>query len=63
MAGFTCGLCAQTGADGGSSGVGLEVARLVVLIALFAVWLWAALFCAWHVVLLTTAAILLLEVA
>lgn len=53
--------CAASGADGGGVSVGLEVARLAVLIALFAVWLWAALFGAWHVVLLTTAAIVLVE--
>ena len=54
--------CAASGADGGGGGVGLEDARLVVLIALFAVWLWAALFGAWHVVLLTAAAIVLVEI-
>ena len=62
MAGFTCSRCAAARLDGGGSGVGLEVARLAVLIALFAVWLWAALFGAWHVVLLTTVAIVIVEI-
>jgi len=41
--------------------VGLEIARLLLLIALFALWLWAALWLNWHVVLLATTAIVLIE--
>jgi len=41
--------------------VGLEIARLLLLIALFGLWLWAALWLNWHVVLLATTAIVLIE--